>query len=267
MYALITGIFSVLSWGSLDNAPLSWLPNPIFRHLDQIASLRLQSDLIINILLAGVIYPLIFAGLGGATFYEIRRHLNNTDRGRIHRLDQFFEKVEARTQLVNVVVKIPGEFVSSASAGIGVLIGHLPGFYITYSMFWIAAERFNYEVIFTDIPLPHPVLLLFIAVALITAILQWRYTMGDLNNKNLQSAFVFGVLHGTQIHITIWGLVFAVRAWPATNIAYVLDITWATMFAFIPGGFIQALGAGFAAALIYQKRTSEQVQLLSMREQ
>lgn len=203
------------------------------------------------LLIAGILYPVVFAGLGGALPATVERYLDGRSRGPLYRLDQLLMRLDDR-QAKSEPAPGTGDWTSSFVGGVTMTAAQLPGFIITVLIFNNRlyrgrpplSELLGYEVLFG----------VFLVGGLGIGTLVWRRVSrgGTLPTSG---GIGVGLITGTAVHILFWVVVYVTTGVLTLDLGLLRDPALILVLTFSTG-WMQSVGAVGGAVLYLSHRSS-----------
>jgi len=240
-----------------ETPPAAMLPEPVrqlpTRALDPF---YLGTDQFGVVAIAGVLYPVIFAGLGGGAAYKIDRHLDRTDDGLLLSLDEWIASVTVRW------VRAFGGRSGSEGARSAVLAGawltatQLPGFALTMAVFGVSVGTRDSPV--AGIGLGGPLGLFLVTSLTIGGLLWWSQTRGN-GVRSSQGALQIGWLTGTIVHVIVWGTAALTASGAPGGLDFIVGPATIVVMTYAVG-WTACLGAAAGAVLLMRHRYQVQLE-------
>jgi hypothetical protein len=247
-FTIVVGLLSTHT----RRLPTSMLPPEAVENLTASASLHVTPDHLGVTVVAGVLYPVVFAGLGGAVASEVASLLDRRHSGLLHRLDCFFQRIDDRGPEPSAVGEIDTDATSSLIAGIAIAVAQVPGFLVTYGVFR-HNQKLNVGPFFEASLFPAGGIGLFLAIAFVGGTLAWWYLADREFAQTTEGGFSLGWAVGAVCHVAFWTIGFAASGLSDPAVPWLFEVVSLVVLTYTVG-FLQSFGAAAVVALLVGRR-------------
>jgi hypothetical protein len=247
-YTLVVFVFGLLARHS-GLPPAALVPSAI-PEAALGSNVLITPDSFVVSMVAGVAYPIVFAGLGGGAVATLDRHLDRVESGPLHRIDAYFAGA-ADADVAGPAADTP----SPVLAGIALTVGQLPGFLLTYGLFQLHPE-IALAPMFDAFPVAGIGLFLVVAGGLGT-LFWWQFAERPYL-QTVHGGLVTGWVLGVIVHSIVWSTGYTVSGVSAVGLPWTLDLGVFLIATYVVGIF-QSAGCALVAGLLVKQRLNDVV--------
>jgi hypothetical protein len=210
--------------------------------------LLLTTDLFGVALVAGVVYPVVFAGFGGAAVYELQQHLDRPGSGYLHRLDRWFSTREGSRVDTE---RTESPLLSAIVAGSMLTVAQVPGFLLTVFAFQNPHQPLV-DPLFQGATFPYGGYALFVSISFVLGASLWLLLIHGNGIGNTTVGFNFGFFVGGAVFTLVWSIGYIAREHPGGLVPSAEIVLFLVLLYTI--GWLQSLGGALMGVALVQHR-------------